>query len=85
MSKFRIIKKIHDCGSKNPIIEWYIEEKKWLFGWKLIKNINGPKVTDVIHSSYEEAEKYLLKNYTGHGECIVNNNVYEYTPYTYYL
>lgn len=85
MPKYRIIKKIHDSGSKKAVTEWYIEEKHWLFGWTKIENINGPKVTEVIYQSYEEAEKYLLANYTGHGYCVVNSNVYTYTPYTYYV
>ena len=37
------------------------------------------------NNSYEEAELYLLKTYTGHGECRVYGNVYVYKPYNYYM
>ena len=82
MSKYRIIKVISDMV-KPEIAEFYIE-KKHFWGWKPIRKIEGPNNNIVCHSSYIEAENYLIKNYTGFGKCTINGNEYTYKAYTMY-
>ena len=84
MTKFRIVEVIENSGSADRKGHWIIEQKK-LFGWKEIGQNEGPKYESIIHKSYEEAELYLLNNYTGHGVCRKYGNVYTYNSYTYYL
>lgn len=84
MTKFRIVEVIENSGSADRKGHWIIEQKK-LFGWKEIGQNEGPKYESIIHTSYEEAELYLLNNYTGHGVCRKYGSVYTYNPYTYYM
>ena len=83
MEKFRIVEVISNSGHTGRKGHWIIEEKKF-FGWKEITQKEGPKNKLVEHESYEDAELYLLNNYTGHGECKVYGNVYTFRHYTYY-
>lgn len=84
MIKFRIVEVIENSGSADRKGHWIIEQKK-LFGWKEIYQNEGPRYRCITHNSYEEAELYLLNNYTGHGVCRKYGNVYTYNPYTYYM
>jgi hypothetical protein len=84
MTKFRIVEVIENSGSADRKGYWIIEQNKF-FGWKEIGHDEGPKYKSIIHKSYEEAELYLLNNYTGHGVCRKYGNVYTYNPYTYYM
>ena len=84
MTKFRIVEVISNSGHADRKGYWIVEQKKW-FGWAEIYHNEGPRFKPVQHESYEEAELYLLKTYTGHGECRVFGNVYVYKPYNYYM
>ena len=84
MRKFRIVQIISNSGSDDRKSHWVIQTKKF-WGWKEIQKNEGPRTNSVFHFTYEEAEKYLLENYTGHGECVRSGNEYRYTPYTYYM
>lgn len=84
MSKFRIVQIISNSGSDDRKFHWIIQIKKF-WGWEEVQKIEGPKTNSVFHFNYEDAEKHLLENYTGHGECIRSGNEYRYTPYTYYM
>ena len=63
---------------------WIVEQKK-LFGWSEIGCNEGPRYRCITHNSYEEAELYLLNNYTGHGVCRRYGNIYTFKHYTYYM
>jgi hypothetical protein len=84
MTKFRIVEIIENSGNEDRKGYWIVEQKKW-FGWREIGCNEGPKYRGIVHNSYEDAELYLLKTYTGHGECRVYGNVYVYKPYNYYM
>lgn len=84
MTKFRIVEVIENSGNDDRKGYWIVEQKKW-FGWVEIGHNEGPKHKEVKHKSYEEAELYLLRNYTGHGVCRKYGNVYTYNSYTYYM
>jgi hypothetical protein len=51
-------------------------------GWEEIYRKEGPQKTPIHHPDHETAEKYLLDNYTGGGECWVVGNEYHYYPYS---
>jgi len=76
MIKFRIVEIISKSGHPDRKGHWVIEEKKF-FGWREVFNNEGP--------NSKSAELYLLKKYTGYGECRVYGNVYTYQPYTFYV
>jgi hypothetical protein len=82
MEKFRIVQLVHDSGTSGRKIEWVIEQKNF-WGWRQIYRNEGPRKIEVTHSSYDEAEQYLLKNYTGHGICKRYGNLYTYEHYSY--
>jgi hypothetical protein len=84
MTKFRIVEVIEKSGSPDRKSHWIIEQKK-LFGWKEIGQDEGPRYKNIIHKSYEDAELYLLDNYTAYGVCRKYGNVYTYNSYTYYM
>lgn len=84
MRKFRIVEVIENSGSDDRKGYWIVEQKK-LFGWSEISSNEGPRYRCINHTSYEQAELYLLNNYTGHGVCRRYGNVYTYNPYTYYM
>jgi hypothetical protein len=84
MVKYRIVEVISKSGHPDRKGHWVIEEKKF-FGWREIFNNEGPNSKSVEHKSYKDAELYLLKKYTGYGECRVYGNVYTYQPYTFYM
>lgn len=83
MIKFRIVQLFHDSYSDKREIEWVIEQKKF-WGWRQIYRNEGPKQVEVTHSSYDEAEQYLLKNYTGHGLCKRYGSLYTFEQYHYH-
>jgi hypothetical protein len=83
--KFRIIEIISDAGSSNRKGGCFvIEEKKWLRGWKEIFS-REVKIKRISYSTYGEAERYMYKNYMGHGVCERDGNYYTYTAYEYYV
>ena len=82
MKKFRIVQLFHDSYSDKRVIEWVIEQKKF-WGWRQIYRNEGPKRVQVTHNSYDEAERHLLKNYTGHGICKRYGSLYTYEHYRY--
>ena len=82
MKKFRIVQLFHNANSSVRNIEWVIEQKKFL-GWRQIYRNEGPKRVQVTHNSYDEAERHLLKNYTGHGICKRHGSLYTYEHYRY--
>lgn len=84
MIKFRIVEVIENSGSSDRKGYWIVEQKK-LFGWSEIGCNEGPRYRCITHTSYEEAELYLLNNYTGHGVCRRYGNVYTFKHYTYYM
>lgn len=84
MNKFRIVQIISDSGSDNRKFHWVIQTKGF-WGWREVKNVEGPKTNSVFHFTYEDAEKHLLEKYTGHGECIRSGNIYSYSPYNYHF
>ena len=82
MLKFRIVQLFHDAYSPERNVEWVIEQKKF-WGWRQIYSNEGPKQVKVTHSGYDEAEQYLLKNYTGHGICKRYGSLYTFEKYRY--
>ena len=84
MTKFRIVEVIENSGSADRKGHWIVEQKKW-FEWVEIGCKEGPKYRCITHTSYEEAELYLLNNYTGHGVCRKYGNIYTFKHYTYYM
>ena len=82
MTKFRIVQLFHNANSSVRNIEWVIEQKKF-WGWRDIYRNEGPKRVQVTHISYDEAERHLLKNYTGHGICKRHGSLYTYEHYRY--
>lgn len=84
MEKYRIVQLIHDAGSSDRRIEWVIEQKKF-WGWREIFHVEGPRQVLVTHSSYDKAEQYLFKRYTGHGICKRYGSFYTYEKYNYGL
>ena len=83
MSKFRIIKEFHNSYSDDREVRFVIEQKGW-FKWKQVYHVEVSR-KEINFKTYEDAEQYLLKNYTGHGFCKRSGNVYTYTGYTYYV
>jgi hypothetical protein len=79
--KFRIKKIIHDVAGKNCKTEFIIEKKIFL-KWEEIrrKEISSERIS---FATQEEAEKYLINKYTGHGEMQVLGNLYIYKKYSY--
>ena len=84
MRKFRIVEVIENSVSADRKCYWIVEQKK-LFGWSEIGCNEGPRYRCITHNSYEEAELYLLNNYTGHGVCRRYGNIYTFKHYTYYM
>ena len=80
---FRIVKYLGGTEQSNPGIEYVIEKKNRLFGWKEIERteVNSKRVS---HPTYEEAEQYMVKNYMVHGYYKQVGCVYDYTPYIYF-
>jgi hypothetical protein len=88
MKKFRIVQIVHNVGSlkeKDPRskIEYVIERKNWLGKWKEIFNVEEARVSRISHSTFEDAEAYMIANYTGHGVLERTGWEYTYEPYTY--
>ena len=82
MRKFRIVQLFHKTNSPERNVEWVIEQKKfWV--WREIYRNEGPRQVLVRHSSYDDAEQYLLKNYAGHGICKRYGSFYTYEDYKY--
>ena len=86
--KFRIIEYTHDVtnstmGLISKRIEFIVEKKNWLWRWKEIHNTELTSKR-ISHTTYEDAEAYMMKKYMGHGECKRVGVEYCYTPYTYY-
>jgi hypothetical protein len=81
MRRFRIIKLMHDSGSKG---EEFVIERKKMFGWSEIMRVEL-KHKRLSFETYEEAEKYLKDNYCGHGLLTQSANVYYFEPYSYFL
>jgi hypothetical protein len=82
--KFRIIEYTHDVtNSTTKRIEFVVEKKNWLWGWEEIYNTELTSKR-ISHSTYKDAEAYMIKKYMGHGECKRVGVEYCYTPYTYY-
>ena len=82
MTKYRIVQLFHSADSPNRNIEWVIERKKF-WGWREIFHVEGPTRRRISHSSYDEAEKHLLENYTRHGICKRYGSFYTYEDYKY--
>ena len=88
MKIFSIVQIISDPGSENRKSHWIIRSRNFSGllggGWEEIYRKEGTKKTFIHHSDRETAEKYLLDNYTGDGECWVVGNEYHYYPRKYY-
>ena len=82
MKKYRIVQLFHNANSPDRNIEWVIERKKF-WGWREIFHVEGPTRKRISHESYDKAEQYLLKKYTGHGICKRYGNFYTYEHYSY--
>lgn len=82
MEKYRIVQLFHSANSPERDVEWVIEQKKF-WGWREIFHVEGPTRKRISHSSYDKAEQYLLKKYTGHGICKRYGNFYTYEHYRY--
>jgi len=82
MKKYRIVQITHDAGSSDRVIEWIIEQKNF-WGWREIFHIEGPSCERISHKSYNKAEQYLFKNYTGHGICKRYGSLYTFQSYSY--
>lgn len=84
MSKFRIVELIHGCRDSDRRREFVIEKKYFFGGWKEVmkKEVKSERIP---FKTAVDAEKYLFKNYTGHGMCTRYGNVYEYKEYQYYV
>lgn len=85
MKVYRIVELMHDSGENGK--EFIIERHKgFLFKqWKQIFQIEDGKRTKVSHKKYEDAEKYLLEEYTrdGIGSLVTRSgHVYYVEPYT---
>lgn len=87
--KYRIVEYTHCVNEINTEngrsrIEYVIERKTWLGGWKEItkKELNDTRIS---HKTYKDAEVYLMTNYMGHGECTKIGIEYKYEPYTYFV
>tara|TARA_R110000868_G_scaffold383624_1_gene650865 strand:+ start:328 stop:600 length:273 start_codon:yes stop_codon:yes gene_type:complete len=84
MEIFSIVQIISDPGSENRKSHWIIRTRNFggLLGggWEEIYRKEGTKKTPIHHPDRETAEKYLLDNYTGGGECWVIGNEYHYYP-----
>jgi hypothetical protein len=81
--KYRIVGKI-TTGSIHPTTKWIIEKKHILFGWREVLKIEGPNSYSIHHKTYEDAEKYLISEYTtSYGNVTINGNVYYYKPHLY--
>ena len=79
MKKYRIIKLMHDVGSRG---EEFVIERRKMFRWSEIMR------TEIQHKrisfeTYEEAERYLKDNYCGHGLLTQSGNIYYFELYTY--
>lgn len=83
METYRITSIIPNCELSR--ISFRIERKTF-FGWKEIEIKENSCSKELSFGSYVEAEHYIYKNYFGHGEVYQPYpNVYQYTPYTYYV
>lgn len=80
--KFRIVEIISDSGSKDRKRNFVIERRGWL-RWKQVCQTEVFS-KEIKFATYDETEEYLLRNYTGHGECTRIGCVYRYQPYSYY-
>lgn len=87
--KFRIVEYTHRVNELNidngrSTIEYVIEKKKWLCGWKEVfhKELTNKRIS---HKTYQDAEAYLMTNYMGHGMCRKIGNEYDYIEYTYFV
>ena len=82
---FRIVRVISNSGSKDRVEKFVIEKEKYWVGWKRIYHEEEFVRRKAIEfKTYDEAEIYLLDEYTGNGECKQHGNVYEYSQYNYY-
>jgi len=87
MKIYRIIKLMHHSGEKG--IEFVIERRKGtLFkSWKEVFNIEDGSHKRIPHHTNEDAETYLLENYTkqGIGSLVTKSgNVYYVERYNYH-
>lgn len=81
MKFFRIVELIHNSSSKDRKREFVIQKKRF-FGWKevMLVELDHKRIS---FSNYDEAELYLLNNYTGHGLCTKIGSYYIYEAYNY--
>lgn len=82
MEKYRIVQLFHNANSLERDVEWVIEQKKF-WGCSEIFHVEGPTRRRISHNSYDKAEQYLLKKYTGHGICKRYGSFYTYEHYRY--
>ena len=85
MKIYRIIALMHRSG--DHYTEYVIERRTgFLFKrWKEVKHIEDGRYNRISHKTYEEAERYLLDEYTKHGIGSLvtrSGNVYYVEPYT---
>lgn len=84
MSQYRITELIHNSGFSDRSREFIIERKRPIIGWKEVKAVEVDSKR-ISHKTYEEAEQYLLSNYTGHGICKRKGNIYQFSHYVYFV
>lgn len=90
MTIYRIIKLTHGayCATSRIEVEYVIEKRVgFLFKrWKEILLIEDGRHQRISHTSYNDAEKHLMNNYTrgsGIGSMVTSSgNVYYVEPYT---
>lgn len=89
MEVYRIIELRHGAGRGGEInIEWVIEKRVgFIFKrWKEIMLIENGKSKRISHTSYKDADKYLMNHYTsgdGIGSMVTKSkNVYYVEPYS---
>jgi hypothetical protein len=87
MKIYRIIELMHRSGEEK--IEFVIERRKGtiLKSWKEVFNIEDGSHKRIPHHTYEDAELYLLENYTkqGIGSLVTRSgNVYYVERYNYH-
>lgn len=80
MKKYRIIKLMHDVGSRGE--EEFVIERRKRFRWVEIMRVEV-KHHRISFKTYEEAEQYLKDNYCGHGLLTQSGNVYYFELYSY--
>lgn len=89
MIAYRIIELRHGTGRGGEIqTEWVIEKRVGILfkRWKEIMLIENGTHKRISHTSYKDADKYLMDNYTsgnGVGSMVTRSkNVYYVEPYS---